>query len=201
MANVNRAKKVIIISDLISNKTPDEIDSQTMMTAMAVDSLGGTYVCAELLNPKYEKYLKLANCDEIIYSSEYSRSLIANASSSTGIVNVYHDLLNPKSGSNLFTETIPHAYISKRYSELFEYFKINTGSVLIGVLENTGSRNALKEVAIREAQKTPDISTLVDNLVSVKKLEYNKPVFTPDDNYIITGNSMAILVGGNHAVG
>jgi voltage-gated potassium channel len=64
-------------------------------------------------------------------------------------------------------------------------------------LENTGNIYHRKKEALAEAQKTPDISKLVENLQSVKKLFPNNPVLNPGDGYIVKQNSKAIVVTGD----
>ena len=52
----------------------------------------------------------------------------------------------------------------------------------------------MKMDALREAQKTTDISKLVQNLKDVKEMSVNNPVFAPSDDYIIKKHSMAIIL-------
>ncbi len=68
---------------------------------------------------------------------------------------------------------------------------------MIGLLENTGNFFQRKKEAIREAQKTPDISTLVDNLKTVKSLVANLPMINPRTDYIIKKYSRAIIIEGS----
>jgi voltage-gated potassium channel len=67
-------------------------------------------------------------------------------------------------------------------------------NLLLGILENTGSPRGMKLEALREAQKTSDVSLLVNNLQKAKGLEVNKPVFLPADDYIIQPHSKAIVL-------
>ena len=52
----------------------------------------------------------------------------------------------------------------------------------------------MKMEALREAQKTTDISRLVQNLQDVKDMSVNNPFFAPDHSYIIRSHSMAIVL-------
>ena len=65
---------------------------------------------------------------------------------------------------------------------------------MVRVEINTGSPNKMKREALREAQKTPDISKLVANLKDVKDLLINNPVLLPNDDYVIKNNSMGIIL-------
>ena len=98
----DRARKILILAD----RTPDasghvpsmtEIDAKTIMTAMTLANIArGTLVAAEILDPKMDQYLKLASVSEVLYTRQYSRLLLGNASGGTGITNIIFDLLNPQ---------------------------------------------------------------------------------------------------------
>ena len=90
---------------------------------------------------------------------------------------------------------LPVSYIGISFKNAFDYYSKEKNSILIGLLENTGNFYARKKEALNEAQKTPDISTLVDNLQKVKELKANNPVLNPGFDYIVKNNSMGILIG------
>ena len=142
---------------------------------------------------KFEKYLKLANCDEIILARELNRVLIANAASSSGISHIATQLLSPEQRC-LDTSVFPSRFIGKSFAELSAFFKESKQDIVIGLLENTGKIYERKKEALSDAQKTPDISKLVENLQRVKKITPNFPVLNPGDDYIIKNNSRAIVV-------
>jgi voltage-gated potassium channel len=195
-ANAASAQKVVILADRLESDTPTEVDSKTVMAVLTLRSLSrDVYICAELLDEKYEPYLKQAMCDEIIRIRDYSRMIVANSSATNGISQIIYNLMSPERGtSKLSTCTIPGGYINKSYSDLKKYINRDSRKVLLGVLENTGSPNKMKMDALREAQKTSDVSTLVLNLREVKDLEVNNPVLLPADDYIIKRHSMGIII-------
>ncbi len=196
-ANVRTAKTVLILADSSKDFSVQEVDSRTVMTAITIDNLNkDVYTCAELVDEKFVKYLKLANCDEIILTREYSRELLANAASASGISHVAAELLNPlKRG--LVTVDFQPSFVGKPFRDLQEFYKGRTGDIVIGLLENTGNIYHRKKEALAEAQKTPDISKLVENLQSVKMIYPNNPVLNPGDDYVVKTNSKAILVTCN----
>ncbi|MGE4234185.1 MAG: potassium channel family protein [Bacteriovoracia bacterium] len=194
-----RARKVMILADRSPAMngqvaTVTEVDARTVMAAMSLSKLAkGTQVTAEILDPKMDTYLRLAGVTEIIYSREYSRLLLGNASGGTGVANIIFDLLDPKTTAFLTTAVIPDALYGKTYKEL----KVDFDSrriVVLGVLENSGNAHQIKELALRNAQKTADVSKLLQNLKSVKELKCNNPVFNPEDNYIVHEGCMAIVI-------
>jgi len=194
-ANIHRAGRVMILADFAQNYSQQEVDSRTVMAVLTIESLTKqVYVAAELLDDKFEKYLKLANCDEIILSREYSKMILANASSASGVSHVLLDLLSPKHGQGLESRKIPEWLIGEPFGRVCDYFNASYGSICIGLLENTGNFYTRKKEALNEAQMTPDISKLVENLKTVKQLIPNNPVINPGRDYTVRKNSKAIVI-------
>jgi voltage-gated potassium channel len=196
-----RARKVLILADRSPGPTgipvsPSETDARTIMTAMTLASLArGTPVAAEILDPKMDQYLKIAQVSEVIYSREYSRLLLGNATGGTGIANVIYSLLDPRTPTVISTYTVEERHLGVVYPQFKkEYETAHQDRVVIGILENTGNIHQIKELALRQAQKTPDVSRLVENLRGVKELKCNEPRFSPGADYRIPEGSMVIVV-------
>jgi len=196
-ANLKSASKVLVLADTLVQGSVKEVDSRTVMGVITIKSISKyIYTCAELVDSKFQRYLASANCDEIILSSEYNRSLIANASAGGGLSHVISELINVNSDVSISIVDFPSGFIGKTFRDGFDYFNEKDKSILIGILENTGNFYERKKAAIREAQKTPDISKLVDNLKIVKSLAANQPVINPYQDYIIVKYAKAIIIEG-----
>ncbi len=203
-----RAQKILILADATPGPkgaipTRTEADARTVMTAMTLSNIAkGTSIAAEILDNSMDQYLKLAGVHEIIYSRDYSRLLLALASTGTGVTTVFHDLIDPHSEYALGTMEIPSEAHNQSYLRLKEIFAAKKIDLtLLGILENSGNGHQAKEMALRKAQQTPNIQQLVENLQSVKSLRFNRPVFTPKDDYIVLEGSMAIIIKGRSANG
>ncbi len=203
-----RAQKILILADATPGPkgaipTRTEADARTVMTAMTLSNIAkGTSIAAEILDNSMDQYLKLAGVHEIIYSRDYSRLLLALASTGTGVTTVFHDLIDPHSDYALGTMEIPIEAYNQTYLKLKEIFAAKKIDLtLLGILENSGNGHQAKEMALRKAQQTPNIQQLVENLQSVKSLRFNRPVFTPKDDYIVHEGSMAIIIKGRTANG
>lgn len=196
-ANLKRAKKVLVLADRLVSGSVQEVDSRTVMAIITIKSISKTvYTCAELLDEKFERYLRFSNCDEIVLSSDYSRTLVASASAGSGISHVISELLNVNADVSINTVDFPKEFINRSYGELFDHYLNRDGTVLVGILENTGNFFARKREALQEAQKTPNISTLVDNLKMVKTLVANLPVINPRRDYVLKKYSRSIIIEG-----
>lgn len=194
-AGVDTAKKALILADTLESRGVSEVDSKTVMTVLTIRAISkDVYTTAEVLDRKYESYLKQALCDEILFSRDLSRQMLANTSALNGMSHIIHDLLARERGtSQIATAPIPDELVDSTYGELRKLYT-DGERVLLGVLENTGSPNRMKVEALREAQKTTDISRLVSNLQKVKGLEVNKPLFLPSDDHPILKYTQAIVL-------
>jgi voltage-gated potassium channel len=194
-----RARKILILADRSPSPsgqlpTQVEVDARTIMTAMSLSNIArGTMVAAEILDPKMAQYLKIAGVSEIIYSREYSRLLLGNASGGTGVVNILYDLLDPTTPSKISTFSLPTQMIGKTFKEMREEFeRLEPQLMVIGLLENFGNQQRIKEQALRKAQQTTDITQLVGNLKLVRDIKCNHPMFHPDPNFIIPEGTLII---------
>lgn len=196
-----KAQKILILADATPGPngeipTITEADARTIMTAMTLSSIAkGISVAAEIIDSSMDQYLRIAGVNEIIYSRETSRMLLAMSSIGTGITNVFHDLLSAKSPYFVTTMSIPENLLNQPFMKLREFFFENhPKDTLIGILENSGNSHVAKEAALKRAQQTPNIGVLVKNLQEVKALRFNQPIFTPAPDYQVKEGSMAIVI-------
>ena len=195
-AQIKTAERALILADLSENFSTLENDSRTVLAVITMKNLNPRIYCvAEIADSKFEKHLSLARCDEIILSSDYEQSLLVQASSGKGMSHILRELISEDSEAGIIIENIPEEFIGQSYREYRRSLK--TRDVLIGLLENTGNFYQRRKEALSEAQKNPDMKRIVENLKKVKTLQSNLPHFTPEDDYIIPGNSKAIFIRGN----
>lgn len=200
-----RARRILILADQTPShdgKAPSEseVDARTIMAAMTLAQIArGTLVAAEIYDPKMDHYLKIANVSEVIYTREYSRMILGNATSGTGIANVLYEILSPQTPVKICTVPIPDGMFGKTYGEMkLEWTAhFGAGSLVLGILENTGNSDSVRHRALRDAQKTANMGQLVQNLKRVKSLRFNHPVFAPPNDYVIHEGSLAITLD-NH---
>ena len=154
------------------------------------------YIAAEILNKKFEEHLKLAHCDEILLTKEYEYGLIATASSGQGYSSVIKSFISEDADSGIL---IPESFIGKTYRDFKDYSwnQRQKNGMLVGILLNSGNFHLRRMEAIREAQKNPNISAIIEGLQKVKSLVSNDPVFTPPNDFVVPKNAKAIYVRGS----
>ena len=195
-AGLSQARKVLILADVLESSTLSEVDSKTVLAVLTVKSIAReVYVVAELLDKKFVNYLKGASCDEIHFSRELSRQILAGSSVTNGMSHIIYELLTyGHDKTRLVTIEIPSRFIDGPYSDYVSYVTESNGSLLLGLLENTGSPTRMKLESLRDAQKTSDVSQLVNNLQKVKDIEFNRPHLIPKRDYLIQPNTLGILL-------
>jgi voltage-gated potassium channel len=199
-AGTGSAAKVLVLADETGDRSDQEIDARTVMTVMNIENLSPeVYTCAEVLDRKHVEFLRLAHCDEVILSRDYGRFVLVSASASAGISHVLYDLLGSAEQHGLATVPVPERFVGRPFAELHAHLKKEAGRMLIGLLENTGQPLAIKREALRSAQKTENVATLLDNLRAVKSLVANRPVLNPPDHYLVPRHALAIVIGGERA--
>ena len=197
-ANVKMARKVIVLADTYESKTPAEADAKTVLTVLKIKGIARDIcTCAELLDSKYEDYLRHSFCDEIIMVRDASRQLLVASTRTDGMSHVIqHLLFLHESGQNnvhIEAQPVPKKLIGKEYRELRNFY--NGGkALLLGLIENSGAPRAIQSSLIRRAQKENNVRNILDYMNQAKSIELNRPYFMPDDQYIIQPFSKLILL-------
>jgi voltage-gated potassium channel len=164
------------------------------MAVMNVEDLAPeVYTCAELLGRTFVEQLRLARCDEIVLSRDHARAMLLSASTATGITPLVDRLLAP--GGGLATVPVPEALVGRPFGELAEHLRREGGWLAIGLIENTGHTLEIKRDALRSAQKTEDVSQLLDNLRAVREIVSNRPVLNPPTSYTVRPHALAVVIG------
>lgn len=197
-AGIKTASRALVVSDYLTDGDLQEIDSKTVMAVMTIKNLNKkAYVCAEILDTKFEKYLQLSHCDEILLSRQFSRSMLAFASVGVGMSHIVRSLITKESGARIATLAFPETFVGRTYGDLCAFAAAEGKGTVIGLLENTGNILSRKQEALREAQKNPNITGIIPELKTVKTLTANDPVINPPAHYRIKKHSMGIVIEGS----
>jgi voltage-gated potassium channel len=197
-AGVKEAQRILVVADHYTEGNLQQIDSKTVMAVMSIKNLNKkAYVCAELLDNKFEKYLRLSHCDEVLLSREFSRTMLVSAAQGVGTSHVVFTLLDRQSGVQMTTIDLPDSCIGHTYDEVRQQCTINQKMLMIGLLENTGNLIVRKSEALRETQKNPNIDQIITDLRSIKELSANVPVINPPSDYRVKKYSRGIVINGS----
>ena len=190
-AGVVRARSVMIIAAQ-GEPAPD---ARTLLGVMAVRQLNKTaHLCAEVEEERFVPYILEAGCDEIIHLASLRKGLAAQILVSPGMGNIVYDLLDFDQGAFIGLEEIPESCQGKPFSTLKHTYEERPEAFLLGLLENVGNPYEMKREAMRNAQKTPDISQLVSQLQAVKQKTSNTPLLCPPPDHIIQPRTCAVVL-------
>jgi voltage-gated potassium channel len=198
LAAVDWASAVLLLADESKPGSNDfEIDSRTVMAALVLSKyVRNAHVVAELLDDSHEPFLRNSRIvDEIIYPRQYGGQLLRLAMDGIGLVNTFNSLVKGQGNGQVVTCRLPEELIGRTYADVrAEIGKARSGALVIGLVEHTGKHAERKAEALREAQRTPDVKRLVENLRAVKTLVANQPRLNPPDDHLVQPNTLAIVI-------
>ncbi len=199
-AHVQRSRKVIVLADSHESKTPAEADAKTVLAVLKIKGISrDIYTCAELLDPKYEDYLRRSFCNEIILVRDASRQLLVASTRNEGMSHVIQELLclheeAEKQGKvRINARPVPERLIGREYRELCADFQ-SSKIVLLGLIENSGTPGKIQSALICKAQKEHNVRNVIDYMRDARNIELNKPCLMPDADYIIKPFSKLIVL-------
>jgi len=190
-ACASKASKVLVLADQKPNKSPEEVDFQSVLTCMAMDRINPEiYLITEILLPKFRLYLQNSKVEEVVLSSFNERALLCNMALMSGIYNLFQVLFDIHHGS-LDIQALDQHEVGRNYQDV----KVHFDDVLvIGVLENMGNLTKRKQERLRQVQKSPKIADAIQGLKEIKQMASNVPVLHPPPNYKIKQNAALIVL-------
>ena len=194
-ANAKYASKVLIVGENHENMDAELVDSRVFVSALMFRNINSKcHICAEVKTERYKNYLEAQNCAEVIYTEEYTRYILSTSTNYSGMSKVMSSFLDNGDGVSVQIEKLNEAWIGKTYKELFNTYK-DKNVLVLGVLENMGVEKEIKHQILSEAQKSTNYGEIIQKLKNVKSMETNCPKLNPSDDYIITRNTGAIILG------
>ena len=194
-ASVISSSSVIVIPNNLNNDNESH-DEKTIFATLTIKSIDASIrVVAYLLDRENLTHIKRAEADEVVVSDDFSLNILASHIVDPGVPQVSNHLINTSSDSRLKRKPIPGNYIGKKYSELFDYYRADNGSLLIGLYyedENLGIGSILSsdtsslDKFIEQKLKEGGIS-----LQEQSKVHIN---VNPSLDYIIKEGERALLI-------
>ena len=194
-ASIISSSSVLVIPNNLNNDNESH-DEKTIFATLTIKSIDASIrVVAYLLDRENLTHIKRAEADEVVVSDDFSLNILASHIVDPGVPQVSNHLINTSSDSRLKRKPIPGNYIGKKYSELFDYFRADNGSLLIGLYyedENLGIGSILSsdtsslDKFIEQKLKEGGIS-----LQEQSKVHIN---VNPSLDYIIKEGERALLI-------
>ena len=193
-ANIKEASTALVLGEAHESLEAELVDSRIFVCTLMIKALNPEcHVCALVRTERYRNYLEAQNCDEVIYSEEYSRYILSTATNYTGMANVMTALLDNGNGISIQILPVEGEWYGRSYAELAAHCKKDKGILALGVLENMGAEKTIKRSILSDAMKSPNYGEIIQKLKTVKETERNHPLLNPPDDYVL-GANMGLIV-------
>ncbi len=193
-ANIRQASTALVLGEAHESLDAELVDSRIFVCTLMIKSLNPRcHVCALVQTERYRNYLEAQNCDEVIYTEEYSRYILSTATSYTGMANVMRAMLDNGNGISIQILPVEDAWRGRAYAELSAYYKKEKGILALGVLENMGAEKTIKHSILADAMKSSNYGEVIQKLKTVRDAERNHPLLNPPDDYVL-GMNMGVIV-------
>ena len=193
-ANIKKASTALVLGEAHESLDAELVDSRIFVCTLMIKTLNPRFhVCALVQTERYRNYLEAQNCDEVIYTEEYSRYILSTATSYTGMANVLRALFDNGNGISIQILPVEQEWRNRTYAELAAYCKKEKGILTLGVLENMGAEKTIKHSILSDAMKSSNYGEIIQKLKTVKDAELNHPLLNPPDDYVL-GRNMGVIV-------
>ncbi len=194
-ASVTTSNTVIIIPNNINNEDGLH-DEKTIFATLTIKSIDSSIrVVAYLLERENLTHIKRAEADEVVISDDFSLNILASHVVDPGVPQLSNHLVNADSSSRFVRKQIPSNFVGKEYGDLFDYFRGENGSLLVGLYyedEHLGIGSILSSDSssldkfIEQKLKEGGISLQEQSKVHVN--------VNPKTDYIIKDGEKALLI-------
>ena len=194
-ASVTTSNTVIIIPNNINNEDGLH-DEKTIFATLTIKSIDSSIrVVAYLLERENLTHIKRAEADEVVISDDFSLNILASHVVDPGVPQLSNHLVNADSSSRFVRKQIPSNFVGKEYGDLFDYFRAENGSLLVGLYyedEHLGIGSILSSDSssldkfIEQKLKEGGISLQEQSKVHVN--------VNPQTDYIIKDGEKALLI-------
>ncbi len=194
-ASLEEADTIIIIPSDV-DATIQNPDEKTILATLTIKGLEpNKRLIAYLYSRDNLTHIKRANADEVVISDDFGAYMLASHVVDPGIPQTLNRLLDNVSENRFKRVNIPGEFVGQSFDKLFDHFRNNKGSLLIGVFseeENLGIGEVLS--ADSSALDAFIERKLKEGGVSLQEESKISTVINPDNNYIIKDGERAIII-------
>lgn len=171
-ANLDRADTVICFAD--PTLDAEARDAKVVLHLLTVESLNPTvYTIAEVERASSIEHCRRANADEVIVGNEFTSRLMSRASLDHGISNVLSELMDPRTGVEIFKASTSEALVGMPFATALQHVKEQKDCLVVGI-ETTvdGAPKVLTNPALDREIQAGDSLILIGK-EEVRHLELN----------------------------
>ncbi len=197
-ANIDDAASVILLADVMSNKTLDEADERTLLAVLTIKSMEPELpVFAEVIKEEKSKHILRAGAENVIINGEFNPVIIASSLSSVAMPTFIRSLISSTTDPKIKLEAIPKQFVGKKFLELFLHLREKTKGMPVALLttkkdltiDDLLSSNSAIDSFIRAKFKEAEEDFSDDDTSAQKDIRIN-----PSDDYIIDENDTQAFI-------
>ena len=135
-ANLDTAETVIAFGDPALDE--ESRDAKVVLHLLTIESLHpAVHTIAEVERRSTVPHCRRAHADEVIIGSEFTSHLLSRASIDHGISSVLSELVDPRTGMEIFKVPLPAAYVDLTFGALLQRVKETHDFLVMSVEEQT----------------------------------------------------------------
>ena len=135
-ANLDTADTVIAFGD--PSLDEESRDAKVVLHLLTIESLNrAVHTIAEVERRSTVAHCRRAHADEVIIGSEFTSHLLSRASIDHGISSVISELVDPRTGMEIFKVPLPEQYADLTFGALLQQVKETYDCLVVGVEEHT----------------------------------------------------------------
>jgi len=138
-ANIGSADTVLCFAD--PSLDEEARDAKVVLHLLTVESINpDVYSIAEVELASSIEHCRHANADEVIVGSEFTSHLMSRASIDHGISNVLAEMMNPRSGVEIFKVPMDPSMAGESFATVLRRVKEENDCIVLGVEAELGGR-------------------------------------------------------------
>ena len=172
-AGVRRASHAIVLADQTKERSEQDRDARTVLTALLIERLNKEiFTSVELMNRDNESFLKMVGVEEVVVAGEYAAFVIAAATKNKGIVPLLDEVLTARFGNQFYKVLVPERLVGERYADIAYQLKSESDVTLIGVEEKASETSEEAAVSTGKMRVNPKADRVVkagENLLIIAR--------------------------------
>jgi voltage-gated potassium channel len=160
-ANIDTADTVICFAD--PDLDEEARDAKVVLHLLTVESLNrDAYTIAEVELASSIEHCRHANADEVIVGSEFTSHLMSRASMDHGISNVISEMMNPRTGMEIFKVPLEGSMAGASFGTVLRRVKEEHDCIVLGIEANhDGTRHVITNPDLNHEMKSGDFLIVV----------------------------------------
>jgi voltage-gated potassium channel len=156
-ANLDTAETVVAFGDPALDE--EGRDAKVVLHLLTIESLNpAVHTIAEVEQRSTVAHCRRAKADEVIIGGEFTSHLLSRASIDHGISGVLSELVDPRTGTEIFKVPLPSNYVGTAFGDVLQDVKQNYDCLVIGIeARDDGGPRVFTNPSLRRTLRASDM--------------------------------------------